>query len=74
MSPLPGVLNLYKQQSFRRKSFSNRLISSGGEMERMPMPRAMGLALGCFLQNSPSKRRVLKEDIPDNKAFLSMCG
>jgi len=25
-----------------------RLISSGGEMERMPMPCAMGLALGCF--------------------------
>gem|GEM_PF-5114759 len=29
---------LYKQPSFRRKSFSLRLISSGGKMERMPMP------------------------------------
>jgi len=58
-------------QSFRRKSFSNRLISSGGKMERMPLTCAMGLALGCFLQNSPTKGRILKKDIPDNKAFFS---
>jgi len=40
-------------------------------MERMPLSCAMGLALECFLQNSPSKGRILKEDIPDNKAFFS---
>jgi len=29
-------------------SLAPRLISSGGKMERMPMPRAMGMALECF--------------------------
>ncbi|WP_313260367.1 hypothetical protein [Sphingobacterium sp.] len=48
MSPLEGVSNLYKQPFFRRKSFSNRLISSGGKMDRMPLTCAMGLALECF--------------------------
>ena len=36
ISPLPGVPNLYKHPSFRRKHFSLRLISSGGKMDRMP--------------------------------------
>src|SRR5690606_7685337 len=48
ISPLPGVSNLYKHSSFRRKHFSLRLISSGGKMDRMPMPCALGLALECF--------------------------
>ena len=65
------VFQFIQTPTFRRKSFSPRLISSGGKMERMPMTCAMGLALECFLQNSPSKRRILKEDIPDNKAFFS---
>ena len=28
-----------------------------------------GIGLGMLSKNSPSKRRILKEDIPDNKAF-----
>ena len=40
----------------------------------MPMPCAMGLALECFQKNSPSKRRILKEGIPDNKAFYPCAG
>ena len=40
----------------------------------MPMPCAMGSALECFQKNSPSKRRILKEGIPDNKAFYSCAG
>src|SRR5690606_18624845 len=58
ISPLPGVHNLYKQPSFRRKSFSPRLISSGGKMGRMPMPCAMGLALECFQKIIPSKGMI----------------
>src|SRR5690606_29114667 len=38
MSPLPGVPSLYKQPSFRSK-FSNRIITSGGEMDRMSLKR-----------------------------------
>jgi len=30
-----------------------------------------GIGLGMLSKNSPSKRRILKEDIPDNKAFFS---
>jgi len=30
-----------------------------------------GIGLGLLSNNSPSKRRILKEDIPDNKAFFS---
>ncbi|WP_313258983.1 hypothetical protein, partial [Sphingobacterium sp.] len=28
-----------------------------------------GIGLGMLSKNSPSKGRILKEDIPDNKAF-----
>ncbi len=70
--PLWGFLKTYKYTlSFRRKPFSPRLISNGGKMERMPMPCAMGLALECILKIISSKRRILKEDIPDIKAFFS---
>ncbi len=30
-----------------------------------------GIGLGLLSKNSPSKRRIVKEDIPDNKAFFS---
>ena len=64
ISPLPGVSNLYKHSSFRRKHFSLRLISSGGKMERMPMTCAMGLALECFQWIIPTKGMIFWKIFP----------
>ncbi|WP_313191423.1 hypothetical protein [Sphingobacterium sp.] len=46
---------IYKHQSFRRKSFSPWLISNGGKRERMPWPCAMGLGLDAFKKFSNLK-------------------
>ncbi|WP_313512354.1 hypothetical protein [Sphingobacterium sp.] len=73
MSPLPGVPNLYKQPSFRRKPFS-----PGSFPWRKDGKNAVdlcdGIGLGMLSKGHPIKRDVLLEDIPDNKAFFSCAG
>ncbi|WP_185212476.1 hypothetical protein [Sphingobacterium mizutaii] len=61
------VPNLYKHPFFQRKSFSLRLISNGGKMERMPLPSAMGLALECFFMIIPSKGVIMKKIFPTSR-------
>ena len=56
-----------KHLSFRRKSFSLRLISSGGKMDRMPLTCAMGLALECFQKIIPSKGMIYWKIFPTTR-------
>ncbi len=70
ISPLPGVSNLSKHQPSEGSplapgSFPWR--KNGKNADDL----CDGIGLGMLSKNSPSKRRILKEDIPDNKAFFS---
>ncbi|WP_313190719.1 hypothetical protein [Sphingobacterium sp.] len=67
VSPLPGVPNLYKQPSFRRKSFSTYLNSLAEKMERIPMTCAMGLGFTAILQ---TKNPQPKAEDHSNKNIL----
>ena len=52
---------------FLRKFFSNRLISSGGKMDRMPSTCAMGLALECFQWIIPLKGMIYWKIFPTTR-------
>ncbi|WP_313189981.1 hypothetical protein [Sphingobacterium sp.] len=56
-----------KSLSFRRKTFSPRLISNGGKMERMPLPCAMGLALECLFKIIHLDGMILKKIFPTTR-------
>jgi len=64
----------YKSLSFRRKPFSPPAHFQWRKNGKNAVALCDGIGLGMLSKNSPSKGRILKEDIPDNKAFLSMCG
>ena len=60
--------------TFRRKPFSLPAHFQWRKNGKNAVVLRDGIGLGMLSKNSPSKGRILKEDIPDNKAFLSMCG
>ncbi len=69
--PLPGVF--HKHQPFRRKPFSLRLISSGGKMDRMPMPVRWDWPWNAFNRSSHQKGWSI-ERYSRQQGILSMCG
>ncbi|WP_185211553.1 hypothetical protein [Sphingobacterium mizutaii] len=42
-------------------------------MERMPLTRAMGLALECFLNIIPSKGMIFRKIFPTSRHFFHVC-
>ena len=56
-----------------KEALQRWLISNGGKMERMPLTRAMGLALECFLNIIPSKGMIFRKIFPTSRHSFHVC-